>query len=133
MQICRRLDGIPLAIELAATRVSVLSPMRIAQHVSGRLRLPTTGSRTALPRQQTLRATIDWSYELLSDGEQRLFRRLAVFTGGWTLVGPHKTVHFAERRSPAQAQALVSRSRTELRLNTAVRQAVSTRRQPRRN
>src|SRR6266851_208458 len=84
-EICRRLDGIPLAIELAAARVSALSPMQIAEYVSDRLRLLTTGSRTALPRHQTLRATIDWSYELLSDGEQRLFRRLAVFTGGWTL------------------------------------------------
>ncbi len=84
-EICRRLDGIPLAIELAAARVSALSPMQIAEYVSDRLRLLTTGSRTALPRHQTLRATIDWSYELLSDGEQRLFSRLAVFTGCWTL------------------------------------------------
>ena len=84
-EICRRLDGIPLAIELAAARVSSLSPMQITNDVSDRFRLLTTGSRTALPRHQTLRATIDWSYELLSDGEQRLFRRLAVFAGGWTL------------------------------------------------
>ena len=85
VQICERLDGIPLAIELAASRVKVLSPEQIAARLDDRFRLLTGGSRTALPRQQTLRATIDWSYSLLSDSEKMLFRRLAVFVGGWTL------------------------------------------------
>jgi predicted ATPase/class 3 adenylate cyclase len=84
-QICSRLDGIPLAIELAAARVKVLSPEQIASRLDDRFRLLTGGSRTALPRQQTLRAMIDWSYSLLSDPEKMVFRRVAVFTGGWTL------------------------------------------------
>jgi predicted ATPase/class 3 adenylate cyclase len=84
-QICYRLDGIPLAIELAAARAKVLSPDQIAARLDDRFRLLTGGSRTALPRQQTLRAMIDWSYSLLSEQEKTLFRRLAVFVGGWTL------------------------------------------------
>src|SRR5215216_2897748 len=84
-QICYRLDGIPLAIELAAARVKVLTPEQIAARLDDRFRLLTGGSRTALPRQQTLRAMIDWSYSLLSEEEKTLFRRLAVFVGGWTL------------------------------------------------
>jgi predicted ATPase/class 3 adenylate cyclase len=84
-QICSRLDGIPLAIELAAARVKVLSPEQIASRLDDRFRLLTGGARTALPRQQTLRAMIDWSYSLLSDPEKTVFRRLAVFTGGWTI------------------------------------------------
>ena len=83
--ICRRLDGIPLAIELAAARVRALSVDAIAERLSDRFRLLSSGDRTALPRQQTLRALIDWSYDLLTDHEQSLFRRLAVFAGGWTL------------------------------------------------
>ena len=84
-QICFRLDGIPLAIELAAARVKVLSSEQIALRLDDRFRLLTGGARTALPRQQTLRALIDWSYSLLSEQEKILFRRLAVFVGGWTL------------------------------------------------
>lgn len=84
-QICQRLDGIPLAIELAAARVKVLSVEQISTRLDDRFRLLTGGSRTALPRQQTLRALIDWSYQLLSEQERLLFRRLAVFVGGWTL------------------------------------------------
>jgi predicted ATPase/class 3 adenylate cyclase len=84
-QICSRLDGIPLAIELAAARVKMLSPEQIASRLDDCFRLLTGGSRTALPRQQTLRALIDWSYSLLSEQEKTLFRRLAVFVGGWTL------------------------------------------------
>ena len=84
-QICQRLDGIPLAIELAAARVKALSVAQITERLDDRFRLLIGGSRTALPRQQTLRATIDWSYNLLSEPEQRLFCRLAVFRGGWTL------------------------------------------------
>lgn len=84
-QICQRLDGIPLAIELAAARVRVLSVEQINQRLSERFRLLTGGSRILLPRQQTLRALIDWGYNLLSEIEQKLFRRLSVFVGGWTL------------------------------------------------
>jgi predicted ATPase len=83
--VCRRLDGIPLAIELAAARMKVLSIEQIAARLDDRFNLLTTGSRTALPRQQTLRATFDWSYNLLTDEERTLFRRLSVFAGGWTL------------------------------------------------
>ncbi len=84
-QICRRLDGIPLAIELAAVRLRVLSLDQIAARLNDRFRLLTGGSRTALPRQQTLRATIDWSYDLLPETERALLRRLAVFVGGASL------------------------------------------------
>jgi predicted ATPase/class 3 adenylate cyclase len=84
-QICHRLDGIPLALELAAGRVKALSPDQIAARLDDRFRLLTGGSRTALPRHQTLRAAIDWSYELLSEPERILLRRLSVFAGGWTL------------------------------------------------
>jgi non-specific serine/threonine protein kinase len=84
-QVCRRLDGIPLAIELAAARLAALSLDQLAARLDDRFRLLTGGSRTALPRQQTLRATLDWSYDLLGEGERLLLRRLAVFAGGWTL------------------------------------------------
>ncbi len=84
-QICRRLDGIPLAIELAAARVQALSVEQIAKRLDDRFRLLTGGSRTALPRQQTLRTLIDWSYNLLTEPERILLRRLSVFAGGWTL------------------------------------------------
>ncbi|HZT42937.1 MAG TPA: tetratricopeptide repeat protein [Chthonomonadaceae bacterium] len=84
-QICRRLDGIPLAIELAAARVRVLPAEQIATRLDDRFRLLTGGSRAALPRQQTLRALIDWSYDLLSEPEKILLSRLSVFAGGWTL------------------------------------------------
>lgn len=84
-QLCYRLDGIPLAIELAAARVKALSVDQINQRLDDRFRLLTGGSRTALPRQQTLRALIDWSYDLLTPQEQTLLRRLSVFAGGWTL------------------------------------------------
>lgn len=84
-QICCQLDGIPLAIELAAAKIRVLSLEQIAKRLDDRFRLLTGGSRTALERHQTLRAAIDWSYNLLPLSEQILFRRLAVFIGGWTL------------------------------------------------
>ncbi len=84
-QICARLDGIPLAIELAAARVKALSPEQIAIRLDDRFRLLTGGSRTALPRQQTLRALIDWSYELLAEPERLLLRRLSAFVGSWTV------------------------------------------------
>jgi len=84
-EICRRLDGMPLAIELAAARVRTLSVQQIAQRLDDRFHLLTGGSRTAEPRQQTLAATLDWSYTLLSGVEQKVLQRLSVFTGGWTL------------------------------------------------
>ena len=83
-EICRRLDGIAFAIELAAARVSVLAPRTLAQKLDERFGLLTGGSRTALPRQQTMWALIDWSYDLLREKEQLLFRRLSVFANGWT-------------------------------------------------
>jgi predicted ATPase/class 3 adenylate cyclase len=83
--ICRRLDGIALAIELAAARIRVLEPRQLAQKLDERFRVLTGGNRTAVPRQQTMRALIDWSYDLLAPNEQRLFRRLAIFVGGWTV------------------------------------------------
>jgi predicted ATPase/class 3 adenylate cyclase len=84
-EICRRLDGIPLAIELAAARVRMMSVADIAERLSDRFRLLTGGARTALPRQQTLEAAIDWSWGLLTDDERRVLRRLAVFAGGSTV------------------------------------------------
>jgi predicted ATPase/DNA-binding XRE family transcriptional regulator len=85
--ICRRLDGIPLAIELAAARVRFLGPRQLSRRLDERFRMLTRGSRDALPRQQTLRALIDWSYDLLDESEQRLFRRLAIFANAFTLEG----------------------------------------------
>jgi predicted ATPase/transcriptional regulator with XRE-family HTH domain len=84
-RVCRSLDGIPLAIELAAVWVKTLQVEQIAARLDDRFHLLTGGSRTALPRQQTLRALIDWSYNLLTEPERALLRRLSVFAGGWTL------------------------------------------------
>jgi non-specific serine/threonine protein kinase len=85
VEICRRLDGIPLAIELAAAKLKVLSVEQIHARLEDRFRLLTGGSRTALARQRTLEAAMNWSYELLSDAERRLLCRLSVFPGEWTL------------------------------------------------
>ncbi len=84
-KICTSLDGIPLALELAAARVRSLAVEQIAARLDDRFRLLTSGSRTSLPRQQTLAAAIDWSFDLLSEPERVLFRRLAVFAGSWSL------------------------------------------------
>jgi tetratricopeptide (TPR) repeat protein len=84
-QVCHHLDGIPLAIELAAAKVRVLNPEQINARLDDRFSLLKGGSRTALPRHQTLQAAIDWSYELLSTPEQNFFQRLSVFVDGWTL------------------------------------------------
>jgi predicted ATPase/DNA-binding SARP family transcriptional activator len=84
-QICQRLDGIPLAIELAAALVKSLPVGQIAARLDDRFRLLTGGSRTGLPRQQTLRSSMDWSYDLLIEPERRLLQRLSLFAGGWTL------------------------------------------------
>nr|WP_243274938.1 BTAD domain-containing putative transcriptional regulator [Streptomyces albus] len=84
-EICRRLDGLPLAIELAAARLRSLTPRQIADRLDDRFRLLTSGSRTVLPRQQTLRAVVDWSWDLLDERERTVVRRLSVFAGGCTL------------------------------------------------
>ena len=84
-EICRRLDGMPLAIELAAARVRALSLAQIVESLHDRFRLLTGGARTAVRRQQTLRASVDWSHALLTEPERSLFRRLGVFLGGFDL------------------------------------------------
>jgi predicted ATPase len=84
-RITHQLDGMPLALELAAAQVSVLSVTQIAERLSNALGLLTDGSRTAPDRQQTMRATLDWSYRLLSEPERRLFQRVSVFAGSWSL------------------------------------------------
>ena len=84
-QICARLDGLPLAIELAAARIKLLPPAAMLSRLQSRLHLLTGGSRDLPERQQTLRATLDWSYELLNTAEQKLFRRLSVFASGCTI------------------------------------------------
>ncbi|MGW3568562.1 AfsR/SARP family transcriptional regulator [Streptomyces sp. NPDC000941] len=84
-EICRRLDGLPLAIELAAARLRLLTPRQIADRLDDRFRLLTSGSRTLLPRQQTLRAVVDWSWDLLDERERTVLRRASVFAGGWGL------------------------------------------------
>jgi tetratricopeptide (TPR) repeat protein len=95
-EICRRLDGIPLAIELAAARVKMMSVEEIASRLDDRFSFLTSGSRAALPRHQTLAATIDWSYDLLIDHDRVLFRRMAVFAGGFTLAGAEAVCAFQE-------------------------------------
>ncbi|MFI5744329.1 ATP-binding protein [Streptomyces sp. NPDC051644] len=84
-EICRRLDGQPLAIELAAARLRLLSPRQIADRLDDRFRLLTGGARTVLPRQQTLRAVVDWSWDLLDEDERAVLRQVSVFAGGWDL------------------------------------------------
>jgi len=83
--VCVRLDGLPLAIELAAARVTMLTPQQLLERLAEPFQVLTRGSRTAAPRHQTLRATLDWSYGLLEEAERRLLARLSVFAGGWSL------------------------------------------------
>jgi len=87
LEICRRLDGVPLALELAAARVDAFDVKGLAAQLDDRFAVLTKGRRTALPRHQTLRATMNWSYDLLSEIEQLVFRRLAVFQGDFTMNG----------------------------------------------
>lgn len=100
VQICHRLDGIPLALELAAARIKLLPAEQIAARLDDRFRLLTGGSRTALPRRQTLRALVDWSYDLLSEPERVLLRRLSVFAGGWTLDAAESVTTLDSRPDP---------------------------------
>jgi predicted ATPase len=95
-EICWQLEGIPLAIELAAARVKVISLDQIARRLQDRFQLLTGGPRTALPRHQTLQATMDWSYSLLSELERSLLRRLSVFSGGWTLNAAEEVAAFGQ-------------------------------------
>jgi predicted ATPase len=106
-EICRRLDGIPLAIELAAARVRLLPVQQIAQRLDQRFRLLTDGGRTAPRRQQTLRALVDWSHDLLSEPERVLFRRLSIFVAGWTLEMA-ETVAAGDPIAPTDALDLIA-------------------------
>src|SRR5207302_3095789 len=109
-QVCQRLDGIPLAIELAAARVKALTVEKIAERVKDHFQLLTGGSRTALPRHQTLQALIDWSYELLAEPERVLLRRLSVFAGGWTLEAAEAICADASQEMLDRLSALVDKS-----------------------
>ena len=109
--LCFHLDGIPLAIELAAARVKSMTAEEINERLGQRFRLLTGGSRTALPRHQTLRALIDWSYDLLSDQERNLLARLSVFAGGWTLAAAENVCsgHGSERGIDGRSAGLSRR------------------------
>jgi predicted ATPase/DNA-binding CsgD family transcriptional regulator len=131
LAICRRLDGLPLAIELAAARIKVLSPAALLSRLDRRLPLLTGGGRDAPIRQQTMRGAIAWSYDLLDSADQALYRRLAVFVGGFTLeaaehVGGHPSLPPERSDSPAVLDGLVS-----LVDNSLVRQAEGLDGQPR--
>jgi predicted ATPase len=107
-KICRRLDGIPLAIELAAARAVALGVEGLAARIDDRLGLLTEGRRTAPPRHQTLRATLDWSYELLTDAERVVMRRLSAFSGDFTADAASRSAAFGEVGSPEVVQSLDS-------------------------
>ena len=107
VDLCRRLDGLPLAIELAAVRTRVLTPEQIRDHLTDRFGLLTGGSRAALPRHQTLRTTIDWSHDLLDAGERKVLRRLCVFSGRFTLEDV-EAVCTSDHVLPSDALDLVS-------------------------
>jgi predicted ATPase/DNA-binding SARP family transcriptional activator len=104
--ICRHLDGMPLALELAAARVAALPVAELAARMGDRFTLLTTGPRTAETRQRTLRATVDWSYQLLSDPERVLLRRLSVFRGSWTLEGMQAVVGWQPLDPPGAVDLL---------------------------
>ena len=108
-EICRRLDGLPLAIELAAARLRLLTPRQIADRLDDRFRLLTCGSRTVLPRQQTLRAVVDWSWDLLDERRtRRCCARLSVFAGGWDLAAAEAVcTGAAPRDAPRRARRQV--------------------------
>ncbi|WP_282694636.1 BTAD domain-containing putative transcriptional regulator [Streptomyces sp. CC208A] len=108
-EICRRLDGLPLAIELAAARLRLLTPRQIADRLDDRFQLLSSGARTLLPRQQTLRAVVDWSWDLLDPAERTLLRQVSVFTGGWDLPAA-EAVHAPSPggSSPGEADTLTT-------------------------
>ncbi|MEU2155319.1 BTAD domain-containing putative transcriptional regulator [Streptomyces sp. NPDC019396] len=107
-EICRRLDGLPLAVELAAARLRLLTPRQIADRLDDRFRLLTSGSRTVMPRQQTLRAVVDWSWELLDETERTVLRQVSVFAGGWDLAAAEAVTGTPD--APALLGALVDKS-----------------------
>jgi predicted ATPase len=102
-RICRRLEGIPLALELAAARIRVLSIRQVAERLEDCFQLLTGGPRTSLPHHQTLRAALDWSYDLLTDVEQAALRRLAVFPAGFQLDAAEAVTLAAEGAEPTVA------------------------------
>ncbi|HEY8113483.1 MAG TPA: LuxR C-terminal-related transcriptional regulator [Actinomycetes bacterium] len=108
VELCRRLDGLPLAIELAAVRTRVLTAQQILDRLTDRFGLLTGGSRAALPRHQTLRTTIDWSHDLLGDGERALLRRLCVFAGRFTLEDVESVCAFDDVAAAAALDLLAS-------------------------
>ncbi|CAM5561440.1 hypothetical protein SABIM44S_04242 [Streptomyces abikoensis] len=108
-EICRRLDGLPLAIELAAARLRLLSPRTLADRLDDRFRLLTSGSRTVLPRQQTLRAVVDWSWDLLDDPEKAVLRRLSVFSGGCDLAAAEEVCSDGPDAAPAGPGTVAAR------------------------
>ncbi len=105
-EICRRLDGLPLAIELAAARLRMLTPRQIADRLDDRFRLLSSGSRTVLPRQQTLRAVVDWSWDLLDAAERAVLRRLSVFAGGCSLAAAEEVCALPDPADGAVVDAL---------------------------
>lgn len=107
-QICRQLDGIPLALELAAARLKALSLQEIADGLNNRFGLLSRGNRAALPRQQTLRALVDWSYDLLAESERDLLQRLSIFAGGWTLGAAEHICGQAERENISKLLKLLA-------------------------
>src|SRR5262249_56565698 len=104
VQICQQLDGISLALELAAARTRLLSVEEIAARLNDRFNLLSHGSRSALPRHQTLHAAIEWSHQLLTEPEQVLFRRLAIFMGGFTLEAAETVANVEEGEVSPQTQ-----------------------------
>src|SRR5205807_3796802 len=107
-EICTRLDGLPLALELAAARIKHLSPQALLARLDRRLKVLTGGARDLPERQRTLRATIEWSYDLLNVQEQRLFRRLAVFVGGCTLEATQAICHALDNAETDMFEAVTS-------------------------
>src|SRR5262249_32164671 len=105
---CQRLDGIPLAIEMAAARVKSLSVAQIAARLEDRFHLLTGGNRAALPRQHTLQATIDWSYDLLTNQERALFGRLSVFAGVWSLEAAEVVCADADSLFPSEVMDILT-------------------------